>query len=88
MRLNVYRGLVSSVYIFLFSNDFILIVFELVRELRCVVKVEKYYKVRYKIYWIYKVIKIFICWYNVLVYFFGKIEWNDVKKLYVFMLMV
>lgn len=86
MRLNVYRGLVSSVYIFLFSNDFILIVFELVREFRCVVKVEKYYKVRYKIYWIYKVIKIFICWYNVLVYFFGKIEWNDVKKL--FMLMV
>lgn len=81
MRLNVYRGLVSSVYIFLFSNDFILIVFELVRELRCVVKVEKYYKVRYKIYWIYKVIKIFICCYNVLVYFFGKIEWNDVKKL-------
>lgn len=86
MRLNVYRGLVSSVYIFLFSNDFILIVFELVREFRCVVKVEKYYKVRYKIYWIYKVIKIFICWYNVLVYFFGKIEWNDVIKL--FMLMV
>lgn len=86
MRLNVYRGLVSSVYIFLFSNDFILIVFELVRELRCVVKVEKYYKVRYKIYWIYKVIKILICWYNILVYFFGKIEWNDVKKL--FMLMV
>lgn len=85
MRLNVYRGLVSSVYIFLFSNDFILIVFELVREFRCVVKVEKYYKVRYKIYWIYKVIKIFICWYNVLVYFFGKIEWNDVKKLLMLM---
>lgn len=46
-RLNAYRGLASSAYISLSSNDPILTAFELARELRCVAKVEKYYKVRY-----------------------------------------
>ena len=45
-RLNAYRGLASSAYISLSSNDPILTAFELARELRCVAKVEKYYKVR------------------------------------------
>ncbi|XP_052717525.1 short transient receptor potential channel 7-like isoform X3 [Crassostrea angulata] len=46
-RLNAYRGLASSAYISLSSNDPILTAFELARELRCVAKVEKYYKSDY-----------------------------------------
>ncbi|XP_022343320.2 short transient receptor potential channel 7-like isoform X5 [Crassostrea virginica] len=46
-RLNAYRGLASSAYISLSSNDPILTAFELARELRCVAKVEKYYKSEY-----------------------------------------
>lgn len=61
-RLNAYRGLASSAYISLSSNDPILTAFELARELRCVAKVEKYYKVRYiqETLTKYKVIKIVI----------------------------